>query len=162
MIRNCYKADAVSRKNIRDFIYRLKKEVGLENELYFPIVVFAENILPVLFPDYQFEVATIDEMRNKHGETYPNKNLIRIREDVYYRAVEGEGRDRLTIAHEIGHFFMHDSDSIALCRLEPTEVLKPYEDPEWQANLIKGMSEDEVAEKCGVSRSAARVQLKSL
>lgn len=34
-------------------------------------------------------------------------------------AVAGKGRDRLTIAHEIGHLFLHEDDAIALCRLEP-------------------------------------------
>lgn len=170
---NCYKADAISRNDIRRFIRILKKEVGLENELYFPILPFVENILPILIPDFQFEVVPISEMGNKHGETYPSKNLIRIREDVYLRAASGEGRDRLTIAHEVGHLFMHEDDCIALCRLAPSEKLKPYEDPEWQADafggellassyLIKGMSIYAVSEKCGVSLSAAQVQLRSL
>lgn len=170
---NCYKADAVSRQNIRDYVYMLKKKVGLENVLYFPILQFVENVLPVLVPDFQFEVVPKNEMGNKHGETYPSKNLIRIREDIYLRAAQGEGRDRLTIAHEIGHLFMHEDDAIALCRLAPNERLKPFEDPEWQADafggellassyLIEEMSAYDVAKKCGVSMHAARVQLNSL
>lgn len=170
---NCYKADAVSRQNIRDYVYMLKKEVGLQNVLYFPVLQFVENVLPVLMPDFQFEVVPENEMGNKHGETYPNKNLILIREDIYLRAAQGKCRDRLTIAHEIGHLFMHEDDAIALCRLAPNDHLKSYEDPEWQADafggellassyLIKGMSADEVAAKCGVSMSAARVQLNAL
>ena len=112
-------------------------------------------------------------MGNKHGETYPSKNLIRIREDVYLNAINGSGRDRLTIAHEIGHLLLHDDDNIALCRLEPNEKLKAYEDPEWQANafggellapsyLIKGLTNAKVQEKCGVSEDAANVQLRTL
>ena len=169
---NCYRAEAVSRNSIRFFIHNLKKKVGLENVLYFPILKFVENALPSLIPDFQFEVVPENEMGNKHGETYPSKNLIRIREDIYLRAAQGEGRDRLTIAHEVGHLFMHDDDAIALCRLAPNERLKPFEDPEWQADafggellassyLIKGMSAWAVAEKCGVSLSAAKVQLKA-
>ena len=170
---NCYKADAISRNNIRDFVHMLKKEVGLEHTLYFPILPFVENVLPLIVPDFQFEVVPKSEMGNKHGETYPSKNLIRIREDIYLRAARGEGRDRLTIAHEVGHLFMHEDNSIALCRLAPNERLKPFEDPEWQADafggellassyLIQGMSPHEVAHKCGVSLSAAKVQLNSL
>jgi Zn-dependent peptidase ImmA (M78 family) len=170
---NCYKANAISRGDIRRFIRMLKRRVGLEDELYFPIVPFLENVLPVLIPDFQLEIVPVEEMGNKHGETYPSKNLIRIREDVYLRAIEGEGRDRLTIAHEIGHLFMHEDDSIALCRLAPNEKLKPYEDPEWQADafggellassyLISGMDAGSVSRKCGVSMTAAQVQLKSL
>ena len=92
---------------------------------------------------------------------------------MYLRAVSGEGRDRLTIAHEVGHLFLHDNDSIALCRLDPSEKLKPYEDPEWQANafagellassyLISEMTGGEVSKRCGVSASAAAIQLRSL
>jgi Zn-dependent peptidase ImmA (M78 family) len=169
----CYKADAISRDEIRKYVRLLKKNVGLEYELYFPILSFVENILPILIPDFQFEVVPEAEMGNKHGETYPSKNLIRIREDIYLRAAAGEGRDRLTVAHEVGHLFLHEDDSIALCRLEPGDKLKPYEDPEWQADafggellassyLIEGMNSREVEKMCGVSAAAAKVQLKSI
>ncbi len=169
---NCFKADACSRKDIQRFVRSLKKKVGLENELYFPVIEFLENVLPMLVPGFNYEIVSEEEMGNKHGETYPSKNLIRIREDVYIRAANGEGRDRLTIAHEIGHLFMHEDDCVALCRLDPNEKLKAFEDPEWQADafggellassyLIKGMNEFEVRSKCGVSGSAARCQLKN-
>lgn len=169
---NNYKANAISRREIQCYIRELKKRAGLEDVLYFPVLPFLENILPILIPDFQFEVLPEEEMGNKHGETYPSKNLIRIREDVYLGAADGHGRDRLTIAHEIGHLFMHENDSIALCRLAPNEKLKPYEDPEWQANafggellassyLIRGKSIQEVSEQCGVSWDAAEIQLKA-
>ena len=77
---NYYKANAVSRKYIRDIAYMLRKEMGLESVLYFPILPFVENVLPLFIPDFQFEVVPESEMGNKHGETYPSKNLIRIRE----------------------------------------------------------------------------------
>lgn len=168
-----YKACAISRNDIREYVYKIKCMAGLENRLYFPVVQFLENILPILIPGFQFEYLTAVEMGNLHGETYPSRNLIRIREDIYLGAVSGVGRDRLTIAHEIGHLFLHEDDAIALCRLEPGQRLKPYEDPEWQANafggellapsyLIKGMSEAEVQSKCGVSSAAARCQMKAL
>ena len=170
---NCYKANAVSRNDIRRCVRELKKLVGMENVLYFPIVKFLENVLPVLIPDFQLEIVPKDEMRDKHGETFPDKCLIRIREDIYYGAIGGNGRDRLTLAHEIGHLLLHEGNGIALCRMQPGERLKSYEDPEWQADafggellassyLIKGMSESEVMRKCGVSSSAARVQLRTL
>ena len=170
---NCIKADPVSRENIRRFVRTIKRKVGLEYELYFPILPFVENVLPLFIPDFQFEVVPEAEMGGKHGETYPSKNIMRIREDVYLNAANGEGRDRLTIAHEVGHLFMHEDDSIALCRLAPAEHLRAYEDPEWQADafggellassyLIVGMSEREVQEKCGVSSSAAHIQLSAL
>lgn len=72
---NCYKADPVSRADIRRYVYMLKKKVGLEEELYFPILPFVENVLPMLIPDFQFQVVPVAEMGVKHGETYPSKNL---------------------------------------------------------------------------------------
>ncbi|MGN8729855.1 ImmA/IrrE family metallo-endopeptidase [Hornefia butyriciproducens] len=168
-----FKANPISRDDIRGIVRFLKQQMGLENVLYFPILQFAENVLPMFIPDYQFEVVPVEEMGAKHGETYPSKKLIRIREDIYMRAARGEGRDRLTVAHEIGHLFLHKEDSIALCRLSPDQKLKPYEDPEWQADafggellassyLIQNMTTYEVQTKCGVSNAAARNQIRNL
>ena len=169
----CYKADGISREEIRYCVRKLKRLVGLEYKKYFPILVFAENVLPLMIQGYQFEVVPVEEMGNKHGETYPSKNLIRIREDVYIGAADGKPRDRMTVAHEIGHLFLHENDSVALCRLAPTDKLRAFEDPEWQADafggellassyLIKGMNELEVQISCGVSAAAARIQLRSV
>lgn len=168
-----YKAQGIFRNDIRHIGREIRRGICMENVMYFPIVPFLENILPLLIPDFLLEIVPKKEMGNKHGETYPSKNLIRIREDVYLNAIAGCGRDRLTIAHEIGHLFLHDDASIALCRLEPYEMLKPYEDPEWQADafggellapsyLIKGLAIRDVQEKCGVSEPAAAVQLRTL
>jgi len=79
---NNYKASPVSRLEIRNLVNLLKKEVGLENELFFPVVPFAENVLPLLISGFDFHVLPKEDMGNVHGETYPNKNIIRIRETV--------------------------------------------------------------------------------
>ena len=168
-----YKAEPLSRNDIRRYVRKLKKSVGLDDMLMFPIIEFLENIIRMIIPDFRLEIVPKEEMGINHGETYPSKNLIRIREDVYERAVAGVPRDRLTIAHEIGHLFLHENDVIALCRMEPGETLKAYEDPEWQANcfggellasfyLIRGMSEEEVMKSCGVSAQAAHILVSKL
>ena len=170
---NCYKASPLSRRDIRYYVRKIKEQVGLENELCFPILTFIENILPTVIPDFELEIPTVSEMPGKHGETFPSKHIMRIREDVYLRAVQGKGRDRLTIAHEVAHLLLHDDESIALCRLAPNEKLLPYEDPEWQADafagellassyLIKGMTESQIMKRCFVSSAAAHTQLSSL
>lgn len=167
----CYKAAPQSRDQIRRYVRYIKEKTGFEDELYFPILQFVENVLPMMFPDFQFEIVPISEMGNKHGETYPSKNIIRIREDIYEGAAKGKGRDRLTVGHEVGHFFNHEEDSIVLCRLAPGQKLRAFEDPEWQADafagellapahMIKDMSVEEVMRKCGVSEAAARNQLR--
>ena len=170
---SCYRAKPISRNDIRQYVRYLKNLIGLEKLYYFPIVQFVEIFLPLLMPDFDFAVLPIEELRDKHGETNPSDKTIRIREDVYLGAVAGNGRDRLTMAHEVGHLLFHGDGAVVLCRLGPNECLKAYEDPEWQASafggellassyLIKGMSVAEVQKKCGVSFSAAEMQLRSL
>jgi toxin-antitoxin system, toxin component family protein len=75
-------------------------------------------------------------MGAKHGETIPSENRIRIREDVYERACNGYGRDRLTMAHELGHLLLHRVEMITLAREDGD--IPPYKDPEWQANAFVG------------------------
>ncbi len=168
-----YRAQPVSRPEIRRFVKEIKSFLNLENEARFPIVRFLELGLPLYFSDFELEVADARQMFVDHGETFPDKHFIRIREDVYLRAAAGEPRDRMTIAHEIGHLFLHAGNAVSLCRLAPDEKLKAYEDPEWQANafggemlapsyLIKGLSVEEVMRRCNVSESAAINQLKHL
>ena len=108
-----------------------------------------------------------------HGLTYPDRNEIHIREDVYGRALEGSGRDRLTMAHELFHLLQHEKRNISYARIKSEYDIETFRDPEWQANafggellassyLIKGMSETEVQTRCGVSAAAAHCQLKAL
>ena len=167
-----YRAMPISRNNIRRYVLNLKKMIGWENQLYFPILYFTENVLPLLIPDFQFEVLPKSDMGNKHGQTFPSQKLIFIREDIYIGAIEENGRDRLTVAHEVGHLLLHDEKGIYLCRTESPKQ-KTYEDPEWQASafggellasswLIRGMTIEEVSRQCRVSTSAAKVQLQSL
>ena len=164
-----YKAAPLSRKNIRDYVARIRKLTGTENIYYFPIVEFLEMILPQLIGGFCYEICSREEMPTKYGETFPAENKICIREDIYENALAGDAFARYTIAHEIGHLLLNDVSSISLCRLADGEELKPYEDPEWQADcfgggvlmyhpLIKGLTPAEISEKCGVTPRAARVQ----
>ena len=150
----------------------IRKIARKENELYFDIVYFLEITLPKLDENFTFQVLTEENMGDCHGLTYPDKNLIQIRQDVYERAVEGNGRDRLTLAHELFHLLQHESINISFARTGNNKV-ETYRDPEWQSdafggellvphNMIQGMSINEVATKCGVSMAAARFQLSKL
>ncbi len=88
-----------------------------------------------------------------------------IRSDVYEGAIKGDCRDRFTLCHEIGHYFLHQPNSISFARGN----IPVYRDPEWQANtfagelmapydLVKDMKIEEIMEKCGMSRKAATIQ----
>lgn len=112
-------------------------------------------------------------MPDKEGETFPSLNTIKIREDVYEKATQGDGRARFTILHEVGHLLMHDNDRVALCRKSDNVPLKTYEDPEWQADafagelliaehLVRDMSVNEIEIHCGASHAAAEYQYKQI
>lgn len=155
----------MSRKNLREFIREFRQAFGMEEVMYFPIVKFIEWILPIL--GYDYEIVPEREMGNAYGVTHTGKRVMKIREDVYEGAVKGNPRDRFTLCHELGHFFLHTPDRVSFARGD----VPAYMNPEWQANvfagelmapyeLVKGMSPQEIAEKCGMSITAAQIQFK--
>jgi hypothetical protein len=168
-----YTATPYSRKKIRELTNLIRSIFGLVETKFFPIVQLLEVGLPQIFEDFNLEIVSNNELPNQYGVTYPAEHLIRLREDVYERAISGVPRDRFTIAHEIGHFIMHRPAYIALARNEGVEDIPAYKNPEWQANtfaaellapphIIKGLSAAEVALMCGVSKDVASIQLKNL
>lgn len=138
--------------------------------MYFPIVdvldVFSE-----IFKDFSYEIVEDCEMPyGVHADTDIKTGHIRIKESIYNRACEGEGRDRMTIAHEIGHYL-----TICVCgyklqrNYNPDKEIPAYNNPEWQAkcfagelmipaHLVRKMNAVEICMKCGVSLDAANVQ----
>ena len=128
-----------------------------------------ELVVPKIVKGFNYEILPSDKMQNKCGETFPAEKRIVLSEEIYENAIKGDGFARYTVAHEIGHLFLNDVDSISLCRMESNEKLMPYEDPEWQADafaaellmyypLVINMSEKEIVRKCKVTSRAAHVQ----
>lgn len=165
-----YVANPISREQIRKITNTIRELLGLQKDFMFPIVEFIEFVMPQIDNEFKLEICSEKEMGNQHGLTYPEKSLIILREDVYENAIQGNGRDRLTIAHEVGHYFLHRPQSIALAKVSPGERIITYCDPEWQANafagellvpykLVKGLTPEQVSELCGVSYTAAKYQL---
>lgn len=70
----------------------------------------------------------------KYALTYPDQNKILISEATYDAAVDGDGRARFTIAHEIGHFFLHKGQ-MSFAR-STNGNHKIFEDAEWQADTF--------------------------
>jgi Zn-dependent peptidase ImmA (M78 family) len=164
-----YVANAVSRINLRELAEWIRKTVGYENKPYFPIVEFMENVMPEMFPGFNYEIVDDKELFGKEGETRPHENLILLPNTVYNEAVEGRGRARFSVTHEVSHYILIDDGSIALARAN-IDIPK-YQDPEWQANALAseilmvprlsvGMSAEVVADTFGVSFQAAKVHLK--
>lgn len=92
-----------------------------------------------------FEVLPDSEMAKDDGATSYGKDAegrsfikISIKHSVYRRASMGLGRDRMTLAHEIGHAVMHDG--VRMARRATGNVsylwLSPYESAEHQAKVF--------------------------
>jgi hypothetical protein len=165
--------EAKSRADLRKLARILRDHLHLSDVLYFPIVELLD-VLTELFGDFNYEVVEDSAMPKKvHADTDIRTGHIRIKESVYEGACKGEGRDRMTIAHEIGHYFTLCFCGFRLERNFSGSKIPAFRDPEWQAkcfagelmvpaHLVKGMNEYEIANQCGVSYDAACVQYKHL
>ncbi len=165
------KAKPCSRMDIRQMAYNVRIIEGCQNKLFFDIVHFMDVTLPQIVPNYTLEIVENSEMGNALGLTYPDRGLVKIRDDVYDGASQGNGRDRLTMAHELFHLLQHDESNIVFARASGNQTIKKYEDPEWQADafggelliphhMICGMPIDKIIIECQVSAAAARYQMK--
>ena len=168
-----YISQPLSRNQLRSYARQIRKFLGIEDDLYFPVMEVLE-ILPEIFPKLTWEVVSDDELPyHIHAETDIITHHIRIKESVYDGACNGKGRDRMTIVHEIAHYFILCVSGIRLQRnFSPNKVVT-YCDPEWQAKclagelmipayLVKDLNVFEVEEKCGVSFEAACYQLRRI
>lgn len=163
-----WEAEPLTRAQICNLAQLVRKNTGFEKVLKFPVVKFLEFYMPQMFKGFAYEIVGENDFpKHKHGETDVIGQTIRIREDVYERAIAGEGRDRMTVAHEIAHYLLMVVCGVKFSRTFDNKRVEAFRDPEWQAKalagellcfypLIRGMSETEIAEKCGVSQDAAR------
>ena len=166
-----YIVEAKSRKDLRDLANTLRDKLGLTKKLYMPIVELLD-ILTEIFKDFSYEIVDDTELPLiMHADTDVRTGHIRIKESVYERACNGEGRDRMTIAHEIGHYFQLCFCGFRLRRNFTKQKVKNFEDPEWQAkcfagefmipkHLVEKMTPSQISEVCGVSLDAAEYQYK--
>jgi len=168
---HAFKAAPLSRSDIRGIATQFRRSLSLSQRPWFPVIEVIETVLPTLYPNYTFEVVDADELGSSHGLTERDGDqiTIKLRSDIYERVLQGEGRDRGTAAHELGHLLLH-AISPALHR-HFGGTLRSFEDPEWQAKCfqgellvprehVRGMSIAEVVRMCGVSYDAAEYQMR--
>lgn len=125
--------------------------------------------LPSLFPNFSCLIVEDDELGDHHARTYPDRQEIQIKKSVYEGARRGGGRDIFTIAHELGHLFLHRG-AAAYARAARQKDHPIFCDSEWQADcyaaeflmpleeVMSCGSAAEVQERFGVSFEAARVR----
>jgi hypothetical protein len=171
-----YIAEPLTRYQLRTLANRLRENFGLKENLFFPVIICLEHIMPRYFEGFSYEIVLSNELTpERHAETDIINRIIRIREDIYYGAIDEKniffGRDRMTIMHEISHYLLIVCYGVKLYRNFKKESVITYKDPEWQAKalageimcphyLIKNLTENEVALQCGVSKEAASLNLK--
>ncbi len=165
-----YEAEAMSRKELRTLAYELREELGLIDSLYFPVVEMLDVMCKV-FPGFNYIIVPNDTFPESiHADTNIQTGEISIKETVYDRACRGEGRDRMNIAHAIGHYILVCFLGYKLTRNYKQKEIIPYRDPEWQAkcfagellipkHLVNGMEFYKIMDNCGVSTDAARYQI---
>ena len=168
-----YMVEAKSRADLRKLARIFREHLHLDDVLYFPIVELLD-VMTELFDDFNYEIVDDSELPKKvHADTDIRTGHIRIKQTVYDGACNGEGRDRMTIAHEIGHYFTLCFCGFRLERNFSGGKIITFRDPEWQAKCfagelmvpahrVKGMNASEIAEQCGVSFDAACMQHKHL
>lgn len=164
-----YANQGLSRQDIRD-ISRAMRVVFRLGDGYIDVVYLIENIIPEFDSKFEWEICGKDNMQPGVYAYYdPVINKLTISEETYYGACNGIGRDRFTLAHEVGHYLLH-SDQAALQRVSPDIPLPAFRDPEWQANTfaseflapydkVKYMTKEQVAQQYGLSLRASEIAI---
>ena len=136
MLIETYRSEKLSRENIRLVAYLFREELGIVNDLYIPVEKLLDR-LPEIDPDISYEIVLDDELdKDTEAEADVINKTIYIKESVYNKACLGDGRSRMTIAHEIGHIVLVCLCDVRLYRTYKKKVA--YEDPEWQATCFAG------------------------
>lgn len=164
------KAIPLSNAAICALAKQFRSMIGVNESSPIDICAVLEIAMPLLDSDFNYSIRHREDMAiDAHAYTNQDENEIVILDEIYDRAVAGLGRDRMTIAHELGHYLLHNKQIGVLTRIYDNERVKTFEDPEWQATAFagellcpaeftKGLSVDVIAEKYGVSLDAAKIQ----
>lgn len=168
-----FKSEPMSRKRIREIAERLKKLLKIPVDQPYVDVTKVLELICDEYPEFSFEIVNDDFFEDGvQAKSDVERNKIYLRESVYNGAAMNNGRDRITVAHEIFHILLHQQKTMTLYRRNQG-IMKVYENPEWQAecfageflmsyNCIKNMNIQEIQEKCKVSERAACYQLKHI
>lgn len=160
-----------SRKELREIAGLVRQVCGCR-EAKVDIVKLVEIDLARLDEGFVLHLPEREDMGDIEGLTNPIEKWIYIRADVYDGACRGRGRDRMTIAHEIGHYLLHRQADFP--RIAKGAEIPVFRRSEWQANTfagelligvqhIQGCSDAQhIVDRFGVSFEAANVQLQVL
>ncbi|WP_145588167.1 ImmA/IrrE family metallo-endopeptidase [Yersinia rochesterensis] len=86
----------------------------------------------------ELEVVEFNELPNEYAVTTPSLRQMKVRQDTYDSARRGEARARFTLAHELGHLFLHRNTVPQFAFSQAPSDHDYIEDVEWQANEFAG------------------------
>jgi hypothetical protein len=171
-----YKVSPHSAKEIEEITLAWRDTLGVPNDWAPDVVRLLEAKMPSLISTFGLMVRSDEEMGEAEGYTEFNPPHIAVRESVYRLARKGDGRSRMTFAHELGHLVMHPG--IVKLRGEPRiedgPKIKPFESAEWQASKFASLflmprhiavqfsSPSQLAECCQTSAQAAFIRFGEL
>ncbi len=154
---------------IRAAAEQLRKILSDDSDIkYLDISRVLEHKMPYAFPGFRYEIVEPAEMPDREAEMNPFEFCIRIQEPVYINAMNGDGHCRFTIAHELGHFFLHRTQTLAFGRKAENGNIPTCRNSEWQADVFarnllapysmtRGMIPKQIEVVFGVSQKVANI-----
>jgi len=165
-------APAVSWNDVAKTAEDVRAKTGYTTEPDYPVMAVVENLLYTRLGFVELRVSHPADMPGIAAQTSPSGDFIELSENIYRGAWENDGFSRFTVAHELGHLFMHTR--VPLRRVQAAVRIKPFRSGERQANrfaaellmpltrISAGDTTHAVAERHSVSLQAAQTRLTQL
>lgn len=162
----------LSNQDIENIALRVRETFGLKHVEYLPVMTLLESVLSDRLEYVDLRIGYLSEMKYAEGYTSPDGSFIKLRQDVYRKAYENDGRARFTVAHELGHWFLHTN--IELQRIQAGIKVPLYKLSEFQADqfaacllmprslITPNDTIESIRCKFAVSKSAASNRLKKI
>jgi Zn-dependent peptidase ImmA (M78 family) len=166
--REGFCVDPLSEADIRAAAEKLRAVLYDGGHKYVDVIDLIERKMPILFENFRYEIVGNDELPDREAEFNPYEYCLRVREEVYEKAFAHDGHCRFTLAHELGHFFLHRNQTLAFARYSENGEIPPFRNSEWQADmfarhllvplgLARGMSVAAIAAVFEVSLEVAKI-----
>jgi len=148
-----------------------RSALGLSQDGRISMQPLLEQVLYEILEGYDFRVCDDKDMAQMEGLTDDREPIIYLKASTYHALERGDGRARMTAAHEFGHLLMHCG---APTFRAFSEVYEPLCDPERQANIFAAAflmpaeafkrcrTVNEAMRRFGVSRDAATLRARKL